>query len=194
MTRRPVEIDGSFVAALQEAGLDEPAMREAANVGFHYNLINRVADALDYPVPVGKQKERLAQVLNLAGKALKGAPAGQIWVRGTDGRIRPPEVELGREHMLTTDGWTKPALRRAVDEYARCQWMPGDGKSVSLPNELAPYVEKLSRHAYRITDDDVIALQDCGYSDEAIYEITLVGAIGTASVGLEQLFGILYGS
>jgi alkylhydroperoxidase family enzyme len=192
MTVRPLELDASFVLELGEDGLDEPGMREAANVGFHYNLINRVSDAFDFPIPKGRQKARLAYALNIAGKLLKGSYADPIWIRSGDGHIRPAEIDRGREHLLSAPGETDSTLRRAVEAFVKSQWGITDTGEHSVPRELAPYLEKLARHACMIVDDDVDALRASGYSDEMIYEITIVGAFGSALVGLEQLYEVLY--
>lgn len=192
MTLHPLDIDAAFVEALHESGLDDPAIREAANVGFHYNLINRVSDAFDFPVPEGKQRQRLATMLNISGKLLKGSSTDRIWVRGADGQIRPTEVELGREHMLSADGKTTTDLRRAVEGFVTTQWGREREGVPSVPTELESYLKKLSLHAYRIIDEDIQALRDAGYADEEIYEITIVGAMGTALVGLEKLFQAMH--
>ena len=193
MTRRPMEIDADFVRGLRTDGLDDPAIREAANIGAHYNLINRVADAFAFPIPDSKQKARLATMLNIAGKWVKGSYADTVWVRGADGRLRPTEVDIGREHLLSAAGKTEPALRRAVEAYVTARWRVERPEATPVPEELGPYLGKLARHAYRIVDEDIDALRNAGYSDEAIYEITLVGAFGASLVGLEQLFEALYG-
>jgi hypothetical protein len=36
-------------------------------------------------------------------------------------------------------------------------------------------------------------VKSAGYVDKAIYEITIAGAFGTALVGVEKLFDVLYG-
>jgi len=192
MTLHPMDLETAFVDELRGSGLDDLAIREAANVGFHYNLINRVADAFDFPVPDGKQKERLATMLNISGKLLKGSSTDTVWVRGVDGRIRPTEVEHGREQMLSTDGKTTPALRRSVEAFVTAQWGHERMGVPQVPAELESYLKKLSLHAYRIVDEDIETLQNAGYSDELIYEITIVGATGAALVGLEKLFQALY--
>jgi len=193
MTLRPLELDASFVRSLRENGIDDLGIREAANVGFHYNLINRVSDAFDFPIPKGRQKARLAAVLNLAGKLFKGRYADPVWVRGDDGRVLPTEVDRGRRHLLFAGGVTEPVLRRAVEAFVTAELGLSELEESPVPAALTPYLEKLARHAYRIVDKDVDALRAAGYSDEAIYEITIVGAFGAASVGLGQLFGALYG-
>jgi len=193
MTLRPRELDTAFIGSLRETGLDDLAMREAGNVGFHYNLINRVADAFDFPVPEGEQKSKLAAMLNLAGRLFKGTQADPAWTCSPDGAVRPTEVELGREHFLAAPGVTSSGLRRAVEAFtAEKRGFPRAG-TFSLPPELAPYLEKLALHAYRITDEDVASLRAAGRRDEAIYEITMAGALGAALVSLEQLFQSLYG-
>lgn len=197
MTVRPLALDTSFVNELKQTGLDELAMREVANIGFHYNLINRVADAFDFPVPQGKQKARLAKALNTAGKRLKGIAAETVWVRAEDGRIRPTEVEHGRERLFSAAGKTDPALRYAIEAFVLAQWgyvRDGSWKAdpLSIPSELQPYLKKLALYAYRITDKEINALRAVGYTDETIYEITIVGSFAAALVGLEQLFAALY--
>lgn len=59
----------------------------------------------------------------------------------------------------------------------------------ALPNRDAPpefdaYLDKLRRHAHRITDEDVQALKDAGHSEDEIFEHTVSGA---AAAGLERL-------
>jgi hypothetical protein len=192
MTLHPKDLGTAFVDELRGSGLDDLAIREAANVGFHYNLINRVADAFDFPVPDEIQKKRLANILNISGKLLRGSSADTVWVRGADGKIRPTEVELGREHMLFTDGKTTPALRRSVEAFVAAQWGHERMDVLPVPIELEAYLKKLSLFAYRIVDEDIKALRTAGYTDEMIYEITIVGATGAALVGLERIFQAMY--
>ena len=52
------------------------------------------------------------------------------------------------------------------------------------PPELAPYVEKVRLHAYRVTDGDVDALKAAGVSEDEIFEHTVSAAV---AAGLERL-------
>ena len=52
-----------------------------------------------------------------------------------------------------------------------------------IPDDLRPYADKVARHAYRVTDDDIAALREAGYDDDAIFEITVVVALG---IGLHR--------
>ena len=192
MTLHPMDIDATLVEGLFQDGLDDLSLREAANVAFHYNMINRVADAFDFPMPTGVKKERLAKLLNFSSKLLKGSAAEQAWVRGADGCIRPPEVENGRKQVLSAAGVTAPSLRHRVEAFVMAQWGQERANVPPVPIELEPYLKKLSLHAYKIVDKDFKLLQAAGYSEVMLYEITIVGSIGAALVGLERVYQALY--
>ncbi len=59
---------------------------------------------------------------------------------------------------------------------------------------LAPYLEKVKRHAYRITDEDVAALKAAGLDDDAIFHATHDAALKAGlerwSAGLRALEGL----
>jgi alkylhydroperoxidase family enzyme len=52
------------------------------------------------------------------------------------------------------------------------------------PPEFAVYLDKVRRHAYKVTDADVEALKDAGFSDDEIFEQTVSAAV---AAGLERL-------
>lgn len=193
MTLRPLEIDTAFVDDLRADGLDDESIREAANVGFHYNLINRVADAFDFPIPKAEAKAKLAKMLDVAGKLLKGVRSDRLWDRDDEaGRTRPAEVHVGRERMLCVEATTAPELRSAVEGFVLAEWGHAPAGEAP-PQELHAYLRKLARHAFKITDEDVDALREAGYDDDALWEITVVGSFASALVGLERLYGAMYG-
>lgn len=53
------------------------------------------------------------------------------------------------------------------------------------PPELAAYLEKVRLHAYKVTDADVQALKDAGFSDDEIFEHTVSAAVGAGLARLE---------
>ena len=191
MTKHPHDIDSDFVAALYADGLDEDSIEEAANVGFHFNLINRIADAFDFPLLDAETKAKQAKILNTAGRLLRGSKRTGEWRRDDDGRVRPLEIHLGRERMLSADGCTAPELRHDIEAFVRAQWDEQES-APELPSELIGYMRKLALHAYRITDEDIDALREAGYDDDRLYEVTVVGAFTSALVGLEHLYAALY--
>lgn len=52
------------------------------------------------------------------------------------------------------------------------------------PAELAPYLEKVRKGAYTVTDADVEGLKAAGFSEDQIFEATVTAAIGE---GLRRL-------
>jgi len=52
------------------------------------------------------------------------------------------------------------------------------------PREFATYLEKVRLHAYKVTDGDVQALRDAGFSEDQIFEHTVSAAV---AAGLERL-------
>jgi alkylhydroperoxidase family enzyme len=52
------------------------------------------------------------------------------------------------------------------------------------PPEFAVYLDKVRRHAYRVTDEDVEALKHAGYSEDEIFEQTVSAAV---AAGLDRL-------
>lgn len=143
MTLRPLEIDTAFVDDLRADGLDDESIREAANVGFHYNLINRVADAFDFPIPKAEAKAKLAKMLDVAGKLLKGVRSDRLWDRDDEaGRTRPAEVHVGRERMLCVEATTAPELRSAVEGFVLAEWGHAPAGEAP-PQELHAYLRKL---------------------------------------------------
>ena len=55
----------------------------------------------------------------------------------------------------------------------------------SIPEPLAAYAEKVSHHAYKITDGDIAALRTAGYSEDQLFEATLSIAFGAAQTRLQ---------
>ena len=52
------------------------------------------------------------------------------------------------------------------------------------PPDFASYLDKVRRNAYKVTDEDIQALKDGGYSEDVIFEQTVAGAV---AAGLERL-------
>ena len=56
--------------------------------------------------------------------------------------------------------------------------------------KLLDFVETITRHAYRVTDEQVQGLRDAGWSDEQIAEATYDAALFNLFVRLADTFGI----
>ena len=82
------------------------------------------------------------------------------------------------DSVLRGRGETDPAVRAAAAE--------GSG----VPAELQVLVEKIHRHAYKVTDEDISRLQ-AKYTDDQLFEIIVSAALGAShqrlSAGLDAL-------
>ena len=91
-----------------------------------------------------------------------------------------------RDLVLGSAGVTDPSLRRAVEAHsAALGGRPGPSAD-GVPPALIDYVETVARHAYEVTDADVAALRRLGYSEEAIFELTVSAAVGAGLGRLER--------
>ena len=82
------------------------------------------------------------------------------------------------ERVLEGDGDADPALRQAA------------AAGVGVPSDLQSLIDKIQRHAYKVTDDDIARVQ-AKYGDDKMFEIVVSAALGAArkrlSLGLEAL-------
>ena len=95
--------------------------------------------------------------------------------------------------VLTSAGDTDPDIRRAVEGRAAALGGRSVGTTCELPAALDAYVDKVARHAYKVTDEDIAALRQAGYSEDAIFEITVSAALGAAMARLERGLAALRG-
>jgi hypothetical protein len=93
------------------------------------------------------------------------------------------------DSVLGAPGDTSSEQRRAA--LARAARPGGSADSLAAP--LGRYVDTVARHAYKLTDDDLAALQRAGNSEDAIFEITVSAALGAALGRLERGLAALRG-
>lgn len=106
---------------------------------------------------------------------------------------RPPKLQAVADALLNRPGHTQPTLRKQVwafmtaliNLHARG---PGLNEAKAgddaVPANLRPYLHKLAKHAYRISDEDIDALRRDGYSEDMIFELTASAAL---AAGLAQM-------
>jgi len=79
--------------------------------------------------------------------------------------------EAGRraleEAVLRGPGVTDPELRRRIAERRE------------IPADLVALVDKIERHAYTVTDEDLAAAKT-KYSEDELFEIVVAAALGSA--------------
>lgn len=78
-----------------------------------------------------------------------------------------------QDSLLRGPGQLSPTTRQAL------------ALGTEVPEPLGAYAQKLRRHAYRVTDDDILALRRAGFSEDQIFEATLAVALGSASICID---------
>jgi len=71
--------------------------------------------------------------------------------------------------ILEGDGSTSHALRRAAFD------------SAGLTEPLRTLIDKVAKHAYRVSDEDIAAARASGLSEDQIFEIVVCAAVGQAT-------------
>jgi len=105
--------------------------------------------------------------------------------------LYPAKVQRMVDALEQSPGATATSLRRAViDRTAALGGVARD--EAIIPEELDGYISKIALHAYRVTDGDIAALKEAGYSEDAILEITFSAALGAGLARMEAGLIALY--
>src|SRR5215470_9506740 len=94
--------------------------------------------------------------------------------------------------VLDGPGVVEAPIRKAVEALSAA-YGGRSGAPAQAPSALRPYVEKVARHAYKVTDQDIQALRQAGYSEDAIFEFTVSAALGAGLGRLERGHAALRG-
>jgi len=73
------------------------------------------------------------------------------------------------KRILERDGKASPSERR------------GAFNNSTLPEPLGGLVDRVARHAYRVTDEDITAVGALGPTEDQVFEIAVCAAIGQAT-------------
>jgi hypothetical protein len=99
--------------------------------------------------------------------------------------LYPPKVRKAVDALMTGKGACTPALRQSIETYA-LQLSGGVPEVPEIPEELREYVKKVALYAYKTTDEDMVRLKEAGYSEAAIFEITLAASMGAGLARMEK--------
>ena len=84
------------------------------------------------------------------------------------------DIEFLERRILEGPGHLPPDRRRSAFEDRAIGDAASDG-----------FVSRVHRHAHRITDDEVAALERGGRSEDEIYELAIAAALGASTVRLD---------
>lgn len=63
--------------------------------------------------------------------------------------------------------------------------------NTNVPEKLRPLIEKVAKHAYKVTDEDVAAAKAAGFTEDQLFELVVCAAIGQASRQYESALAAL---
>ncbi|MEM7130042.1 MAG: hypothetical protein AAF702_27175 [Chloroflexota bacterium] len=89
----------------------------------------------------------------------------------------PKHIDQTVQAFQGVDGDTVQRLRQDVITYASSRFSNSQS-DIEVPADLVAYLDKVALQAYKITDADVESLQAKGYSDDAIFELTVGASLG----------------
>ncbi|MGE5803885.1 MAG: hypothetical protein ACM358_16700 [Gemmatimonadota bacterium] len=93
------------------------------------------------------------------------------------------DITLARKTLVARivegDGRASCAQRRAAFDNA------------GLAEPLRALIDKVARHAYKVTDQDIAAARAAGLSEDQIFEVVVCAAIGQASRQLDAALAAL---
>jgi hypothetical protein len=92
--------------------------------------------------------------------------------------IRQAREALARR-ILEGDGKVSPSERRAAFNNS------------GLAEPLGTLVDKVARHADRVTDEDIAAARESGHSEDQVFEVVVCAAIGQAARQYEAAIAAL---
>jgi len=92
--------------------------------------------------------------------------------------IRQAQKALVRR-ILEGDGKASPSERRAAFN------------NIGLAEPVGTLVDKVAKHAYRVTDEDITAAKVSGLSEDQVFEIAVCAAIGQATRQYEMALAAL---
>lgn len=170
---------------------------DAIYICIGFNVINRIADALEFKVPPTHVFARGAGLMRRFGyKMMSGkwpGRNGRKVVLRTNGKFSqsnrsslmdPYENTMKRlkDTVFSGPGTLDPALRKAA------------GTGAEISGALGQYVRKVAQRDYEGIDSCVVDLRVAGYSDDQIFEATVSAALGAGSYQLELALGVLRSS
>ena len=83
------------------------------------------------------------------------------------------------ERVLHGPAATSGDLRRAAFD------------NLGVPGRTQLFIDKVARHAYRVTDEDVTAAQAAGASDDELFELAICAALGQSTRQLEAALAVI---
>jgi len=185
LTNTPDGIDYSDIASLRQAGVTDGAIIDATYICVGFNIINRIADAMDFDMPEPAIFVSGAWFMRKFGYRLMSGS----WSRkeaSPDGQS-PADLYDSMMKRLCHAVFAGPGTLDAVVRQKIGLGAPLDGT-------LGQYANKVAQRDYRGIDKCIADLHSEAYSDDQIFEATVSAALGAGIMRLQLALEALSGS
>lgn len=101
-------------------------------------------------------------------------------------KLSPPaKVQIAVSSLLSKPGVLTPQLRQAVEARA-ANLAGGEREPQELPADMHEFIEKVVVSPHQVRERDFERLGEAGYSEDAIFEITLCASVGAGMARMER--------
>ena len=199
LTISPGEIVPEDIGALQNEGISEKTIADAIYVCVGFNIINRIADALNVKIPSPRMFSKASKFLLIVGyRILSGLGFDNIRSQFI-GNKQFEQIKNDNELIASKGAFDSFAnLWRQLNEsvfegpgFLDTNLRKAAGAAGDIPEVLATYLNKVMQSAAKITDEDFVNLRQANYSEDQIFEITVCAALNSGSIRLESGLNLL---
>jgi alkylhydroperoxidase family enzyme len=94
-------------------------------------------------------------------------------------------VQVAVSSLLTKPGVLTQQLRQAVEAHA-AKLSGGEREPQELPRDMLEFVNKVVLSPHQVMEEDFQRLLEAGYSEDAIFEMTLCAGVGAGLARMER--------
>lgn len=184
LTNAPERIGPHDIAVLRKLGVTDRAIIDATYICIGFNMINRIADTMDFEVPQPTVFVKGAWFMRRFGYR---PMSGSWWPERTSPPL-PASDPYGHMMKRLTDAvFSGPGTLEATVRQA-C------GSGTQIGGTLGRYVNKVAQRDYKNIDACIADLRSKGYSDDQIFEATVSAAVGAGVKRLQLALQSFHGS
>jgi alkylhydroperoxidase family enzyme len=183
LTDAPDRIGPHDISLLRGLGVSDRAIIDAAYICVGFNIINRIADAMDFKVPQTEVFVSGAWFMRRFGyRLMSGSFAekngSRVRLNQDVTLIDPYQSMMKRlqDRVFSGPGTLDVSLRQAI------------GAGDQIGGALGRYISKVAQRDYRGLEKCISNLRSEAYSDDQIFEITVSAALGA---GVRRLRSVL---
>ena len=179
LTNTPERIGPHNIDALRTLRVTDRAIIDATYICVGFNIINRIADAMDFKVPQAKVFVRGAWFMRRFGYRLMSGSF--VENNGLDKDVTSTDPYQSMMRRLSDRVFSGPGTLDVIVRQAI-------GEGCELGGALGQYVSKIAYRDYKVIDTCISGLRSEGYSEDQIFEATVSAAL---AAGVERLRSVL---